>query len=190
MSDDYYDKLGELMEQYPFHRGKSGKPATPRTTDAGYEDVEAELRREALSWGKQVDRWNPELAAQSSPAWKRADALADMRRQRDKLYARVEAIEAELDDAREELGRLADQLGRYSFKDRAERAEAQLTEARAERDRYKAQREMIANRSREIAGHYPQSSDGRNTFVMFADWIEALPAPSLPEEPTNKELSP
>ena len=36
-----------------------------------------------------------------------------------------------------------------------------------------AERSAIEARAREIAGHYPQSSDGRNTFVMFADWIAA-----------------
>lgn len=36
-----------------------------------------------------------------------------------------------------------------------------------------AERNAIEARAREIAGYYPQSSDGRNTFVMFADWIAA-----------------
>ncbi|BCH33179.1 hypothetical protein MesoLjLc_51090 [Mesorhizobium sp. L-8-10] len=35
-----------------------------------------------------------------------------------------------------------------------------------------AEREVIANRAREIAGHYPEASDGRNTFVLFAEWVE------------------
>lgn len=36
-----------------------------------------------------------------------------------------------------------------------------------------AEREVIANKAREWAGHYPPHSDGRNTFVLLAEWIEA-----------------
>jgi hypothetical protein len=36
----------------------------------------------------------------------------------------------------------------------------------------KAEREMIANKAREWAAHYPEASDGRNTFVLFAEWVE------------------
>jgi hypothetical protein len=35
--------------------------------------------------------------------------------------------------------------------------------------------DMIGAKAREWAGHYPQSSDGRNTFVLFAEWVEGLP---------------
>lgn len=34
--------------------------------------------------------------------------------------------------------------------------------------------DMIAAKAREYAEHYPQSSDGRNTFLIFAEWVEAL----------------
>lgn len=34
------------------------------------------------------------------------------------------------------------------------------------------ERERCANKAREYAGHYPEGSDGRNTFVILADWIE------------------
>lgn len=36
----------------------------------------------------------------------------------------------------------------------------------------KAERDACALKAREYAGHYPQGSDGRNTFVMLAEWIE------------------
>lgn len=36
-----------------------------------------------------------------------------------------------------------------------------------------AERTAIADKAREFAGHYPQGSDGRNTFILLAEWIEA-----------------
>lgn len=36
-----------------------------------------------------------------------------------------------------------------------------------------AERRAIADETRRYASHYPAHSDGRNTFVMLADWIEA-----------------
>jgi|GEM_PF-6412689 len=30
----------------------------------------------------------------------------------------------------------------------------------------------IAEKAREYAAHYPEASDGRNTFIIFADWID------------------
>jgi hypothetical protein len=35
--------------------------------------------------------------------------------------------------------------------------------------------ELIATKAREWAGHYSSGSDGRNTFVLFAEWIESFP---------------
>jgi hypothetical protein len=35
--------------------------------------------------------------------------------------------------------------------------------------------ELVANKAREWAGHYSSGSDGRNTFVLFAEWVERLP---------------
>ena len=40
--------------------------------------------------------------------------------------------------------------------------------------------EQIANKAREWAGHYKPHSDGRNTFVLFAEWVESLTAPPAP----------
>ena len=37
----------------------------------------------------------------------------------------------------------------------------------------KAEREAIAAQTRQYASHYKQGSDGRNTFVILADWIDA-----------------
>lgn len=36
-----------------------------------------------------------------------------------------------------------------------------------------AERETIADKAREFAAHYPPFSDGRNTFILLAEWIEA-----------------
>lgn len=40
--------------------------------------------------------------------------------------------------------------------------------------RAEALRDKIAAKAREYADHYPQSSDGRNTFLIFAEWVEDL----------------
>ncbi len=48
---------------------------------------------------------------------------------------------------------------------------------------------QIEAEARRYAGMYPQSSDGRNTFVIFADWVAKLAAqtPAAPGEcPTCK----
>jgi hypothetical protein len=52
-----------------------------------------------------------------------------------------------------------------------------LPEETGDRDHYKtvvdAEREAIAAEARRYASHYPQGSDGRNTFILLAEWIEA-----------------
>lgn len=44
------------------------------------------------------------------------------------------------------------------------------------------ERDFLAMEARRYASHYPEASDGRNTFVMFAEMIEARAA--LAKEPT------
>lgn len=36
---------------------------------------------------------------------------------------------------------------------------------------------LIGNEARRYASHYKPSSDGRNTFLMFAEWVEKLATP-------------
>lgn len=36
-----------------------------------------------------------------------------------------------------------------------------------------AEREACALKAREYAAHYQEGSDGRNTFILLAEWIEA-----------------
>lgn len=36
-----------------------------------------------------------------------------------------------------------------------------------------AEREVIANKAREWAAYYTPHSDGWNTFILFAEWVEA-----------------
>lgn len=36
----------------------------------------------------------------------------------------------------------------------------------------KAEREACASKAREFAAHYDEGSDGRNTFIILAEWIE------------------
>jgi chromosome segregation ATPase len=61
-----------------------------------------------------------------------------------------------------------------------------LPEESGDRDHHKAlvdaEREAIAAEARRYASHYPQGSDGRNTFILLAEWIERRAAPTLPEE--------
>lgn len=33
----------------------------------------------------------------------------------------------------------------------------------------------VAQKAREYAAHYPEASDGRNTFIIFAEWAEEQP---------------
>jgi hypothetical protein len=47
---------------------------------------------------------------------------------------------------------------------RAEAAEARVMEVRV----------MCAAQARLYASYYPQSSDGQNTFILLAEWIENL----------------
>lgn len=44
----------------------------------------------------------------------------------------------------------------------------------------KATLQQIAAEARRYASHYPRSSDGQNTFVMFAEWVEKLEPLSQP----------
>lgn len=41
------------------------------------------------------------------------------------------------------------------------------------------ERQTIADEARRYASHYPQSSDGRNTFTLLAEWIESRSAKSV-----------
>lgn len=43
-----------------------------------------------------------------------------------------------------------------------------------------AEREAIAQEARRYASHYKPGSDGMNTFVMLAEWIEARSTPTAP----------
>jgi hypothetical protein len=56
-------------------------------------------------------------------------------------------VQVDIADAADEIERLSAALGR--------------------------EREAIASKAREWAAHYPEASDGRNTFVLLAEWIEA-----------------
>ena len=37
---------------------------------------------------------------------------------------------------------------------------------------FKEERDRIAAEARRYAGFYPEASDGRNTFILLAEWIE------------------
>ena len=47
--------------------------------------------------------------------------------------------------------------------------------------------QKIEAEARRYAGHYPEASDGRNTFVMFADWVSSLAAAPASPEPASNE---
>lgn len=40
-------------------------------------------------------------------------------------------------------------------------------------DELAVERDAIGAEARRYASHYPEASDGRNTFVIFAEWVEA-----------------
>lgn len=40
------------------------------------------------------------------------------------------------------------------------------------REAVAAERKACADKAREFADHYDQGSDGRNTLIMLAEWIE------------------
>jgi hypothetical protein len=45
---------------------------------------------------------------------------------------------------------------------------------------------QIAAKAREWAAHYAEASDGRNTFILFAEWVESLsPSGAVAAEPTD-----
>lgn len=47
-------------------------------------------------------------------------------------------------------------------------------------DGYAAAMKQVAEESRRYASHYPQASDGRNTFVLLAEWAERAAMESKP----------
>lgn len=53
--------------------------------------------------------------------------------------------------------------------DRKENLESSWNERK---DGVAAERRAISEETRRYASHYPQSSDGRNTFLLLADWID------------------
>lgn len=59
-------------------------------------------------------------------------------------------------------GPVIDNATDYSIPEEQEAARSFLAE----------EREAIAAEARRYAAMYPQSSDGRNTFIIFADWVE------------------
>lgn len=52
-----------------------------------------------------------------------------------------------------------------------------FNEAAARIEALEAALRRMEAEARRYAEMYPQSSDGRNTFVMFADWVAAALAP-------------
>lgn len=53
------------------------------------------------------------------------------------------------------------------------RAAVEDAYTRGHADGVREEREAIENRLREVAAHYRPGTDGRNTFVMVADWVSA-----------------
>lgn len=49
------------------------------------------------------------------------------------------------------------------------------------------ERWAIAQKAREFAAHYPQGSDGRNTFIILAEWIENREAHSARISAADKD---
>jgi hypothetical protein len=51
------------------------------------------------------------------------------------------------------------------------------TQSRSQPESVDKWRETVGAKAREWAAHYKEASDGRNTFIMFAEWVEALELP-------------
>ena len=61
----------------------------------------------------------------------------------------------------------------------ADRVAKQWDAKCAEASALRAKIGAIEAEARRYAEMYPQSSDGRNTFVIFADWVASRPAPPV-----------
>jgi hypothetical protein len=81
-----------------------------------------------------------------------------------------------LEEAAKEVERIDRVVGPYAFpvlSDIARKIRDLASSDPAPGDQVAEERGAIAAKAREFAAHYPQSSDGRNTFIMLAEWIEA-----------------
>lgn len=66
---------------------------------------------------------------------------------------------------------------------------AKVDHQRARAEAYRVKLGEVAAKAHEYAAHYPEASDGRNTFVIFAEWIEGLCEGEIcPSEPRIKAL--
>lgn len=158
---------------------------TPHTTDAGYEDVEARLRERKMFF-RNGATWC--MSSEPDPdCIEGADAIAHMLRQRDDIKWRADVETRNATNARRWM---------EENRQRAEAAEAQLTEARE--DLLISQRNTNAclddyREARAEAERYKALAEGERERIaaMFEDiesmWaarrVRKLPAPSLPEEP-------
>lgn len=57
-----------------------------------------------------------------------------------------------------------------------------LTSPRLDREKVTALLDKIGSEARRYASHYKSSSDGRNTFILFAEWVEKLDADAIMRE--------
>ena len=83
-------------------------------------------------------------------------------------------IQSLIDEAPEPLKRLGEYLTEVLDADQWNHAEQYLLAmAAATRAALKSERASIADEARRYASHYKPGSDGRNTFVMLAEWIDS-----------------
>lgn len=158
---------------------------TPRTIDAGY----AEGNVLCGECGSPLDDGHCTKCSGGLPKGWLATEMTDLEAQLTEARAKKEMMMASWTECQQRLGeaqadvkRLASQLGRYSFKDRAEAAER-------ERDHYKALAKGLEKAVRIALKSILRFPSSVHDEAMLA-LERALPAPSLPEEPINKEPSP
>jgi hypothetical protein len=119
-----------------------------------------------------------------------SELVEELRRDRDRYKEKLAAWKALAEAERERCARVVDTPGEFPAL-RWKIAAAirslptpTLPEESGDRDHHKAvveaEREAIAAEARRYASHYPQGSDGRNTFILLAEWIEARSLPTLP----------
>lgn len=165
-------------------------------TNPGYEELEARLGPLADKW-EAIGEKHPAYLDRGLYAALRESVvgLADLRKQRDEAERLIEVGASNLYTIQSENERLAienatlraenERLTQVNDRLARERDELlqhctirdlqiEAAEAEAERLRKVAEgeREAIAEEARRYAGFYSEGSDGRNTFILLAEWIE------------------
>lgn len=79
-------------------------------------------------------------------------------------------------EAAAEIERLMQEVALARATAREDLFPAMSSRIKAEREQARRQAfDEVGKKAREYAAHYPEASDGRNTFIIFAEWAEGRP---------------